>query len=109
MNSFPSADELTDLELSKKLWELIYDLARRRTFLCNTEHLSDRTLYARLLAETLAENPSSLSGDQYIDFSDCYLDLRSKGTTFTGDVWPVFPRDHFLPDGGLDLKKRPTK
>jgi len=53
--SFPPPEKLTDEELHKKLWELIAALAKRNTWLYQTDHLSDRELYTHLIEESLHE------------------------------------------------------
>lgn len=52
---FPPAVELDDEALKAKLWEVIHALAARRTFLHNTDHLSDRELYLHLIEECFHE------------------------------------------------------
>ena len=53
--SLPHPDELDDAQIKTKLWELINTLALLGTFLHNTNHLSDRELYAELWREELRE------------------------------------------------------
>ena len=47
------AAQLDDAELKAQLWRIINWLGTRQTFLYHTDHLSDRELYAFLLAEVL--------------------------------------------------------
>jgi hypothetical protein len=61
--ALPAPDELDALQLSAKLWELINGLALLGTFLHNTNHLSDRQLYAELWTDTLRE-PTVLMPDE---------------------------------------------
>src|SRR5688572_20814205 len=49
----PHPDSLNDEQLARKLLEVIDALARMRTFITSTNHLSDRELYTRLWTDTL--------------------------------------------------------
>jgi len=49
----PPPDDLSDNELSVKLWEVIHGLLALQVSIGNTDHLSDRALYALLYSETL--------------------------------------------------------
>src|SRR5215813_1876926 len=49
----PNPKKLTDAQLTAKLWEIIRALLGQSVVLCNTDHLSDRELYALLWSETL--------------------------------------------------------
>ena len=59
----PDPERLDDLEISAKLWQVIEGLARLRVFLEDTNHLSDRELYAWLWNEGLREETKSFPDD----------------------------------------------
>ncbi len=69
--SLPVVEDLDDSQLNEKLWEIINKLALFGTFLHNTNHLSDRELYAELRNEIFPEPtvliPEDLSFSQHID------------------------------------------
>ena len=70
--ALPHPDELDATQLTPKLWEVISGLAMLRTFLYNTDHLSDRALYEKLWHEVLRE-----AGPLLPSTSDmvCHIDL----------------------------------
>lgn len=47
----PDPDEMDDATLHAKLWTAIHAMARRHSYLCNTDHLRDRELYTLLWEE----------------------------------------------------------
>jgi hypothetical protein len=51
----PPPADLSDAELSDKLWEVIHALIAMKVSVGNTDHLSDRELYTTLCNETLKE------------------------------------------------------
>lgn len=51
----PPAEELGEVELNRKLWQVINTLAERNTFVTHTDHLSDRELYDHLWTDSLRE------------------------------------------------------
>jgi hypothetical protein len=53
--SLPAPDDLNDLQLHEKLWEVIRVMAEMNQFLHHTDHLSDRELYGRLWNDILRE------------------------------------------------------
>ena len=57
------SDQLTDEQLTKKLWALIRRMADFRCFLERTNHLSDRELYTHLLEVTLPEEMNATVAD----------------------------------------------
>lgn len=65
-------EDLTDGQLSAKLWEVIEALAFLGAYLEHTDHLSDRELYSRLWSEELREASLFLPDDPdsawHIDF-----------------------------------------
>ena len=67
----PPPDKLDDATLNTKLWELINILARRRLFLHNTDHLSDRELYTWLWSDALREELMGFG----LPFGNCHLDV----------------------------------
>lgn len=72
----PAPDALDDVRLTAKLWEVIEALARLRVFLGQTDHLSDRELYALLWRELLREPVKDLPLDES---SAWHIDLLSGG------------------------------
>ena len=67
----PPPDKLDDAALTTRLWELIRELARRRLFLHNTDHLSDRELYIWLVTDALREEMMGFG----LPFGNCHLDM----------------------------------
>lgn len=53
--NLPAPDSLGDSDVSVTLWNVIHGLARLRTYLAETDHLSDRELYAKLWNDVLRE------------------------------------------------------
>jgi hypothetical protein len=52
---FPDATDLADCEVTDLLWRKIEELAERRIFLEQTDHLSDRELYRELCSPEMRE------------------------------------------------------
>lgn len=73
----PHPSVLTSRETRRIIWEVIFGLARRRTFLYHTDHLSDRELYDRLWRETLNGDTFDLTYDPE---SACHIDLLGSGS-----------------------------
>ena len=59
----PAPDTLNDEQITKKLWEVINGLALLRVFLEDTDHLSDRELYADLWSDLLREEVKAMPID----------------------------------------------
>ena len=117
----PPPGSLTDDQLTAKLWEVVRQLAGRRTFLERTNHLSDRELYSRLWYKTLREEHPDLPVDEsnawHIDLAggcteeEVYLEHQYYATEPERRDWlanfpdyampahvdPPFDRDRFLP------------
>jgi len=51
----PAPEKLGEIELNRKLWQVINTLAERNTFVTHTDHLSDRELYDHLWNDSLRE------------------------------------------------------
>ena len=51
----PPPDDIPDSAIRSKLWEVLYHLSELRTFLEETDHLSDRALYVKLWSDTLRQ------------------------------------------------------
>lgn len=117
----PVPEELDDVQLTPKLWEVIRGLAMLRMFLYSTDHLSDRELYEALWREVLREEgpamPLNEDSAWHIDLlgsgseADNALYLRYYADEATrqrwaqdwpGDIMPVhetppYDRDRHLP------------
>ena len=82
--ALPPPEALDDLQLSAKLWEVIRGLAMLRTFLYNTDHLSDRELYEELWHEVLREeNPDMPINED----TACHIDLVSSGSEADNELY----------------------
>jgi len=75
--SLPDPETLDDSELTKKLWEVIEKLATFRAFLHETNHLSDRELYALLLNDILLEETKDLT---VVEGTNCQIPLVGSGS-----------------------------
>jgi hypothetical protein len=104
----PPPDKLDDRQLHAKLWEVIHGLARLRTFLTSTNHLSDRQLYGLLWGDLLRHEVENLPSDAgwtcHLDIlggcSDEDLQLRLKYYADEADreIWQMeFPDDRIPP------------
>jgi hypothetical protein len=119
--ALPSPDELDDSQVTSKLREIINALALLGSFLHNTNHLSDRELYAELWSDILPE-PAVLMPDEpsfayYIDMvgsgseEDTLLYMKYYASEEERRDWleqwpedrlpdhedPPYDRDRFLP------------
>lgn len=104
----PAPESMDDRQLAAKLWEVIDALARMRVFLSQTDHLSDRELYALLWGDTLREPVKDMPRDEssawHIDFlsgggeEDTRLYLKYYADEETRRRWLAdFPEDEMPP------------
>ncbi|RYG61687.1 hypothetical protein EON80_23750 [bacterium] len=63
----PPADDLSDEEVHTRLWEIIAWMASRRTYLSDTNHLSDRELYTHLRDESMLEITKEFSPESQMN------------------------------------------
>lgn len=75
----PPPKQLDDGQLTEKLWEVIDALAHHGTFLQNTDHLSDRQLYAELWNDLLREEPFEPVPED-LGQGFCFIDLVGSGS-----------------------------
>jgi hypothetical protein len=73
----PEPAAMDDATLTRKLWEVINQLARIRVFLEGTDHLSDRQLYSHLWHRSLRDDVPELCAD---DGGACHIDVCSTGS-----------------------------
>jgi len=73
--ALPEPDSISDTDISTKLWEVIAGLASLRVYLNQTDHLSDRELYATLWREVLRTDVPAIDE---IGFNH-HVDLLSGG------------------------------
>lgn len=106
--NLPPPESLDERGLSSALWAVIAGLARLRVFLGQTDHLSDRELYARLWHDALREEVPNLPLDEsaawHIDLAgsgseeDVQSWLRYYADEETRQRWQVdFPADEMPP------------
>jgi hypothetical protein len=103
----PAPEELSDEELTAKLWEMIEQLARKRTFVERTNHLSDRELYSNLWSESLREMhpcmPYNESGAWNIDIlggcseEDLHLSLKYYDDEEARQRWKASFPEYIIP------------
>ncbi len=55
----PEPDSISDDDLTTKLWEVLSGLAELRVYLEDTDHLSDRELYAQLYHDAHRQRPDA--------------------------------------------------
>lgn len=78
--ALPPPDGLDDAQLTAKLWEVLDALALRRTFLHNTDHLSDRELYTELWNDLLREPFVPISVPENVGQGFWFIDLVGSGS-----------------------------
>jgi hypothetical protein len=71
----PEPGSIPDADMRTKLWEVLAGLAKLRVYLENTDHLSDRELYAKLWHEILRTEVPAIDE---IGFDNC-VQLLSSG------------------------------
>ncbi len=88
----PVPDSLADNELETKLWEVIHGMAKRRHFLENTDHLTDRELYQKLWDKTLNEEVEEVPTDltQFVAVFQMCEDME-----FGGEIYMQYYADDF--------------
>ncbi len=128
----PAPDEMDDVQLNAKLWEVIRCMSLLGSYLHNTDHLSDRELYSRLWSEALREPVVLMPHDQdYAEHIDIigggskedvriylkhYADEEARQSwaeEFAGDPIPPheappFDRDRLLPKAPNEAKVGPV-
>ena len=81
----PPPQSFTEESVHDKLWEVIRGLARRRTYLSSTDHLSELELYRFLWEITLNEPTHQL--DDSMGNCACHIDLISDGSDESIWLW----------------------
>lgn len=122
--SLPHADELNDAQIAEKLWETIAWLAKRRVYLEQTNHLSDRELFVWLREDAFQEQMTMMPGMNChtspigsCDDEDMLIHFRYYADEEEREMWlkdwpdyemperiePPFSRDHLLPQADYSL------
>jgi hypothetical protein len=80
----PDPLEADDATVTERLWAAVHAMARRRTYLSNTDHLSDRELYTLLWEEIWHERTKDVphvTGDpDDKPRGCCHIDIVSSGS-----------------------------
>jgi hypothetical protein len=90
----PPPENLDDKTLADQLAGLFEALARLRTYVYNTDHLSDRELYEQLYYDTLEESfPILLSAEagQRVGFS--FIDMVGSGSEEDAEIYLMYYAD----------------
>lgn len=88
--SLPPPSELSETELSAKLWEVINSLSLADTYLEHTDHLSDGELYALLWDDILREETVFQSSDMPMN---CHIDLVGSGSEADNEIYLKYYAD----------------
>jgi hypothetical protein len=126
----PPPGSLDDEALHAKLWEVIQALAKRDTFMSNTNHLSDRELYTHMVEEMFHEITKDMSAPGWVHHYDILggcseEDIENSFRYYADDeerarwmahwpdyvmpekVKPPYDRDRWLPKAAHDLPLPP--
>lgn len=120
-------EELSDLQLPGRLWELLYAAAARRFFFHQSDHLSDRELYTLLWEQWLDEPTADIPPEAETNTNMPVSEFNARGMT-ADEIWqryyadeidrekltesgefvphkdPPFDRDRFLPTAPIPLE-----
>jgi hypothetical protein len=90
----PPPDQLSDEDISTKLKELIDRMARRRTYVTHTNHLSERELYEYLWSDGLREEHAEMPGQTDPDFKGGWcIDVLGSGSEEDSELYLKYYAD----------------